>query len=46
MAKYKCTVCGFIYDDDQQGYPFEIQDDTYMCTVCSAPKSEFEKIED
>jgi len=46
MAKYKCKVCGHIYDDAQEFVPFEELDDSYLCTVCGMPKSEFEKIED
>ncbi len=53
MAKYKCTVCDWIYDpeigDDAGGIapgtPFEQIPDTWVCPVCGAPKSNFEKIE-
>jgi rubredoxin len=49
MEKYKCQICGFIYDPaegDQAngiapGTPFsELQAD-YECPVCSAGKDEF-----
>ncbi len=23
MAKYKCTICGYIYDEEKEGAPFE-----------------------
>ena len=43
--KYRCTVCGYIYDPDQNfGITFEELPDDYLCTVCGAPKSEFEPI--
>jgi rubredoxin len=52
MAKYRCKVCGYIYDpalgdpDSGQspGTSFEDLPDDWVCPVCGAPKSEFEKI--
>ena len=54
MAKYECTVCGYIYDPEQgdsdggiaPGMPFEELPDDWVCPVCGAPKSDFEKVED
>ncbi len=52
-AKYKCTVCGYVYDPElgdpeggiKPGTPFvEIPDD-WVCPVCGAAKSKFEKME-
>jgi rubredoxin len=43
MAKYVCNVCGWEYDGD---VPFEELPDDYMCPMCGAPKSEFDKIDD
>jgi len=51
--KYKCTVCGYIYDselgdpdgDVKPGTPFEELPDDWVCPVCGVGKSEFEKIE-
>jgi len=53
MDKYKCSVCGWIYDPqlgDQDGgidpgIPFENLPDDWVCPVCGAAKSEFEKTE-
>ncbi len=53
MAKYECTVCGYIYDPEQgdpdsnitPGTPFEDLPDDWECPVCGAPKSDFEKVE-
>ncbi len=53
MAKYKCTVCGYIYDPEKgdsdggikPGTPFEQIPDDWVCPVCGAAKSEFEKID-
>jgi rubredoxin len=51
MEKYKCTVCGYIYDpekgDEDGGIspntPFEKLPDSWVCPVCGAPKDMFEK---
>jgi flavin reductase (DIM6/NTAB) family NADH-FMN oxidoreductase RutF/rubredoxin len=53
MAKYKCSVCGYIYDPDvgdpdgdiKPGTPFEDIPDTWVCPVCGASKGQFEKVE-
>ena len=53
MAKYECTVCGYVYDpelgdpdsDIQPGTPFEELPDDRVCPVCGANKDEFEKLE-
>ena len=54
MAKYECTVCGYIYDPElgdpdggiEPGTPFEKLPDDWVCPVCGAAKSEFEKVEE
>jgi rubredoxin/flavin reductase (DIM6/NTAB) family NADH-FMN oxidoreductase RutF len=54
MAKYQCTVCGYIYDPEQgdpdggiaPGTPFEKIPDDWVCPVCGAEKSQFEKLEE
>jgi len=53
MVKYKCKVCGYIYDPElgdpdggvKPGTPFEEIPDAWVCPVCGANKSEFERIE-
>ncbi len=53
MIKYRCTVCGYIYDPElgdpdggiKPGTPFEEIPDDWVCPVCGAAKSEFERIE-
>lgn len=53
MVKYRCTVCGYIYDPEQgdadgginPGTTFEELPDDWVCPVCGADKSEFERIE-
>ena len=52
MAKWQCTVCGYIYDpaegDPQSevapGTSFEDLPDDWVCPICMAPKEDFEKI--
>ena len=51
MAKYECTVCGYIYDPElgdadggiKQGTPFEDLPDDWVCPICGASKDQFEK---
>jgi len=51
MQKYRCTVCGYIYDpavgdpdgDIQPGTEFEDIPDSWVCPVCGAKKTEFVK---
>jgi len=53
MAKYRCTVCGYIYDPElgdpdggiKPGTPFEEIPDDWVCPICGAAKSDFEKEE-
>jgi len=45
MAKYECLVCGWVYDEEEEGTPFEELPDDYECPVCGAPKDQFEKVE-
>jgi len=53
MKKYRCTVCGYIYDPANgdsdsgtpAGTPFEKLPDDWVCPVCGADKSAFEVVE-
>jgi rubredoxin len=53
MAKYICTVCGYVYDPEfgdpesgiEPGTPFEDLPDDYVCPECGAEKDAFEKEE-
>lgn len=46
LAKFKCTVCGWIYDEDKEGTPFEELPDDWVCPECGAPKDAFEKMKE
>ena len=51
--KYRCTVCGYVYDPElgdpdggiKPGTSFAEVPDGWVCPVCGAAKSQFEKIE-
>ncbi len=45
MKKWKCTVCGYIYDEAREGILFEDLPGDWICPVCGAPKSAFVLIE-
>ncbi len=42
MARFRCTVCNWVYDEDEQGKKFiKVNADTFHCPICGAPKSAF-----
>jgi len=51
MGKYVCTLCGYVYDPEEgdpdsgikPGTPFEEIPDDWVCPVCGADKSQFER---
>ncbi len=48
--KYKCEVCGYIYDPekgDGKNPPMKFEDlpDDWKCPVCNAPKTKFSRME-
>ena len=51
MDKYRCVVCGYVYDPQvcdpdhniAPGTPFEKLPDDWVCPECGVGKSEFEK---
>ncbi len=53
MDKWKCTVCNYIYDPEKgdpdsgiaPGTEFEDIPDDWVCPICGADKSMFEKVE-
>ena len=42
--KYKCTVCGHIYDEEKAGVKFADLPDDWKCPLCKQPKSKFEPV--
>ena len=45
MRKWKCSVCGYIYDEKKERIPFEKLPADWTCPQCGAPKSAFKVIE-
>lgn len=54
MQKWKCTVCGYIYNPEEgdadgeipPGTAFEDLPDDWECPNCGAPKEDFEPLEE
>ncbi len=52
MAKYECTVCGYIYDEEEgapdlgiePGTPFSELPEDFECPLCGVGKDEFQEI--
>ncbi len=52
MKKYKCLMCGYIYDPEkgdpdngvEPGTAFDDLPDTWVCPECGASKGEFEQV--
>jgi rubredoxin len=52
MDKYRCILCGWIYDPAkgdpnngvEAGTPFEDVPEDWSCPLCGADKEQFEKI--
>ena len=41
MAKYRCTVCNYVYDEEVEGVKFNELPENWRCPVCNSPKSAF-----
>ena len=46
MAKYRCVVCEFIYDEDKNDSLWIDVPETWVCPVCQSPKRLYEKVEE
>ncbi len=52
MEKWKCTVCGYVYNPEEgdpdggiePNTPFKNIPDDWVCPVCGAAKDQFEKV--
>ena len=42
MAKYVCTVCQWVYDEEQEGTKFADLPDNWTCPICGVEKEMFE----
>ena len=53
MTKWRCIICGYIYDPEEgdpeseikPGTAFEDLPDDWVCPICGATKDQFEKAE-
>jgi thiamine pyrophosphate-dependent acetolactate synthase large subunit-like protein/rubredoxin len=41
MAKYRCTICNYIYDEKKEGVSFSALPPEWRCPICGAPKDAF-----
>jgi len=52
VAKYKCMVCGYIFDEEEGDLSQKVEpgtlwaniSDDWVCPVCGVNKSQFEKL--
>lgn len=44
MAKWKCSVCNYIYNEEKEGKSFKELSSAWICPVCGAPKSAFIRV--
>jgi pyruvate oxidase len=41
MAKFRCSVCNWVFDEEKEGRKFASLPASYTCPVCGAPKTAF-----
>ncbi len=54
MAKYVCTVCGYVYDEEtgapdmgiEPGTKWKDVPEDFACPLCAVGKEQFEAVED
>ncbi len=54
MAKYECTICGYVYDPAagdpdngvDPGTAWEDMPEEWVCPLCGASQDDFEKVEE
>ena len=44
--KYVCKVCGWIYDEEEQGKKWEELPDDFKCELCGMGKDHFEPLKE
>ena len=42
--QYKCSICGYVYDDAKESIAFADLPETWECPLCGAPKAAFEPV--
>jgi glutamate synthase domain-containing protein 2 len=43
MAKYRCSVCDYIHDEEKTGQKWDDLPEDWVCPVCESPKNYFVK---
>jgi glutamate synthase domain-containing protein 2 len=46
MAKYICSVCEYVHDEEKTGQKWGDLPDDWVCPVCDSPKSYFSKMDE
>ena len=46
MAKYRCLICHYVYDERTEGIFFDDLPPDWTCPVCGAAKTEFERVDE
>ncbi|MCW4019313.1 MAG: thiamine pyrophosphate-binding protein [Candidatus Bathyarchaeota archaeon] len=41
MAKYRCTVCNYVFSEEKEGKKFSDLPEEWVCPICGAPKTSF-----
>jgi nitrite reductase (NADH) large subunit len=44
MGRFRCPVCGFVYDEEEEDRKWDQLPDDWVCPVCGEPKSSFEAL--
>ena len=40
--KYVCQLCGYVYDEEEEGVKFADLPEDWTCPLCGATKEEFQ----
>ncbi len=43
--KYKCSVCGYTYDEGKENKTFSELEEDWVCPICGIGKEEFNPID-
>ncbi len=46
MKKYRCTICGYIYDEEKEITKFVDLPDDWICPLCGATKDLFVEVKE
>ncbi|MHC4404690.1 MAG: rubredoxin [Planctomycetota bacterium] len=44
MARYECSVCSYVYDESEEGTPWDELADDWVCPICGSAKSFFRRV--